>query len=201
MSTLYICIDSIVYMGTIFIHGIQLLGEFALTMIAIDLVSGLVHWAEDTFGTADTPIYGKWIVVPNIEHHEHPASFTHKTWLQSSWDLTLASALIVGVCWITGHLSWHVWLFAMLGANANQLHKYAHMPEHKVPFYLRWCIQAGILQGARHHARHHMGEKNLAYCVITPYLNPILDFLGFWRLLEKITVPLFGAPRRTDLKH
>ena len=174
--------------------------ELAVTLIAIDLVSGLVHWAEDTFGSEDTPVYGKWIVQPNVIHHEQPAAFTKKSWLQSSWDLALTSGLIVLTAWLIGHLTWHVWLFAVLGANANQLHKYAHMPRQKIPFFVRWFIDLRILQNANDHALHHTGDKNTAYCVITPYLNPVLDRLGFWRGLEKLTVPIFGAPRRDDLR-
>ena len=46
---------------------------------------------------------------------------------------------------------------------------------------------------------HHSGEKNTRYCVVTPFVNPVLDRLGFWRGLERVLVPLFGAPRREDL--
>jgi len=179
---------------------LRLAFECCCTLLAIDFVSGLIHWMEDTFGTADTPVYGRWIVLPNVIHHEHPSAFTEKSWLQSSWDLTIASALIVVVAWWTGHLSWHIWLFAVLGANANQLHKYAHLSKEKTPAVVRFFQTIGILQQPKHHAVHHSGEKNRGYCVITPYLNPVLDHLRFWRLLEKITVPILGAPRRDDLK-
>ena len=30
-----------------------------------------------------------------------------------------------------------------------------------------------------------MGDTDVAYCVVTPYLNPLLDAIGFWRGLEK----------------
>ena len=65
---------------------VQFILELVLTLAAIDLVSGLVHWAEDTFGEESTPIIGKWIVTPNVIHHERPNAFTEKSWLASSWD-------------------------------------------------------------------------------------------------------------------
>lgn len=179
---------------------LQFLGEFVLTLLAIDFVSGLVHWAEDTFGTEQTPLLGKWIVIPNVKHHEDPSEFTHKSWLHSSWDLLVATVIIALVCWYFDRLTWHVWLFCILGANANQLHKYAHLPEKSTPFFVLIFVKLRILQSAKNHAFHHTGEKNKAYCVITPYLNPILDSIGFWRFLEKIWVPILGAPRREDLK-
>ncbi len=173
--------------------------EFILTILAIDFVSGLVHWAEDTFGTEKTPIIGRWIVTPNVIHHESPTAFTEKNWLQSSWDLLLASVAILLVCWLFDLLTWHVWIFCFLGANANQLHKYAHLPVSKIPIVVRIPQKIGLVQSAKDHALHHKGEENQAYCVITPYLNPVLDKLKFWRILELITVPIFGAPRREDL--
>lgn len=179
---------------------LRIIIEAVITILAVDLVSGLVHWMEDTFWDEHTPVFGKWLVKPNVIHHVQPNAFTVNNWWQSSWDLLLASALIVVVAWVTGHLTWHVWLFSFIGANANQLHKYAHMSSSRSPWVVRTLQKAKILQTAKHHALHHTGDKNMAYCVVTPYLNPVLDRIGFWRGLEAITVPLFGAPRRDDIK-
>ncbi len=174
--------------------------ELILVILAIDLLSGIVHWAEDTFGTEKTPVVGKWIVIPNVVHHHSPLEFTKKSWWASSWDLLLVSALGIVVAWWIGQLTWHMWLFCFIGTNANQLHKYAHLPKHKVPWIVRILQTLRILQNSKHHAQHHRGEKNSAYCVVTPYMNFVLDKLRFWRLLEKILVPIFGAPRREDIK-
>jgi ubiquitin-conjugating enzyme E2 variant len=92
-----------------------------------------------------------------------------------------------------------VWVFAIVGANANQVHKWNHMPKDRRPLLIRGLQQLRLLQSPRDHAAHHRGEKNTAYCVITPFLNPLLDATRFWRGLEKLTVPWIGAPRREDL--
>lgn len=47
---------------TIFI----LIGEVILVILSVDLVSGLVHWIEDTFWMEETPVLGRWIVKPNF---------------------------------------------------------------------------------------------------------------------------------------
>lgn len=179
---------------------LSFLFDFILTLLAIDFVSGIVHWAEDTFFTEDTPLFGEWLVKPNVLHHEQPAAFITKSWWQSSWDLVIAALVISGVAYLTNHLNWQLLLFCFLAANANQLHKYAHLSTKQTPRLVRFFQNAGILQKARHHALHHSGEKNQAYCVITPYLNPVLDYLGFWRRLEKILLYFLPAPRRKDLK-
>ena len=68
--------------------------KLSISIFAADFVSGFVHWAQDTFGTEETPLWGKWVVAPNILHHNRPASFTKNNWIQSSWDLTLLSIII-----------------------------------------------------------------------------------------------------------
>ena len=181
-----------------FLTGLVML---AATLALVDLVSGLAHWAEDTFGTEATPVLGKWIVTPNLLHHRDGTAFVANSWLKSSWDLLAAAVAIVAIAWSIGMLSWPVWVFAVVGANANQIHKWNHMPRARRPFLIRALQWLRLLQSSRDHVAHHRGEKNSAYCVITPLLNPLLDRMQFWHWLERLTVPTLGAPRRTDLHH
>jgi plasmanylethanolamine desaturase len=168
------------------------------TLLA-DLVSGLVHWIEDTFWTENSPIVGKWIVTPNSLHHRDGFAFTKCTWWQSSWDLVFAGLLIVAIAWLLHDLSWYVVLFTIAGANANQVHKWSHMAQRDVPALVRVLQKYHVLQSPGHHAGHHRGEWNTRFCVITDVLNPLLDRSRFWRALEALLVPVFGAPRRFDV--
>lgn len=179
----------------VFVELAKVVGALA----AIDFVSGLVHWAEDTFGTESTPVIGPWIVTPNVLHHRDGQAFVDKGWWASSWDLALASSAIAGVAYALGWFGPAVVVFALAGANANQIHKWCHAPR-RAPGVVRLLWRAGVLQRPVQHARHHRGAKNEAYCVVTPYLNPVLDTLGFWRALERLVVPFTGAPRREDLR-
>lgn len=173
--------------------------EVVGAVIAADFVSGLVHWAEDTFGTESTPLVGRWIVAPNVLHHHDASAFVAKGWLASSWDLVLAAGILVAISIAAGWFGAGVAVLAFLGANANQFHKWCHVPA-RAPLVVRAAWRSGLLQGPRHHARHHRGAKNEAYCVITPFVNPVLDRIGFWRGLERCIVPFTGAPRREDLR-
>lgn len=169
--------------------------EIVAVVLLADFVSGLVHWAEDSYGSETTPILGRWIVAPNVLHHRDASAFVGNNWLESSWDLACVGVLVLAGAWLAGVLSWHVWLFVLLGANANQIHKWNHMNRTCVPAPVRWLRACGLLQSPRHHAGHHRGEKNTRYCVITGAVNPALDALGFWRLLERLLEPLLGTPR------
>ncbi len=65
---------------------------------------------------------------------------------------------------------------------------------------MSWLQQLKILQTAREHAKHHRGEKNTHYCVITNYLNPVLEKIGFWKGMENGIERVAGIKRRTDVE-
>jgi ubiquitin-conjugating enzyme E2 variant len=173
--------------------------EGFLVVLFVDFLSGLVHWAEDTFWIESTPVLGVWLVKPNVLHHHDGGAFTRNSWLQSSWDLLLGGITILAIAWYLHFLSWQIWLFVVVGINANQIHKWNHVPKSEVPRWVRVLQHFRVLQSPEHHAAHHRDEKNRCYCVVTELLNPVLDRIGFWRALEQLLVPIFGAPRRDDL--
>ena len=169
--------------------------ELAGVWLLADFVSGVVHWAEDSYGTPATPVIGRWVVVPNLLHHRDACAFVAKSWIASSWDLAAVGAAILAAAGLAGVLTWHVILFVLLGANANQIHKWNHMRGARVPLAIRLLQRVHLLQSPRHHAQHHRGMKNSHYCVITEALNPVLDGLGWWRMLERVLEPVLGRPR------
>ena len=105
--------------------------QAAGAVLLADFVSGVVHWAEDAYARKDTPIVGKWIGEANLEHHSKPRAFVTRSWWASSWDLVLTSMLVVAGAWWLKALTWQVWLFATVSANANQIHKWAHSAPHE----------------------------------------------------------------------
>ena len=168
----------------------MLLLEALAVLLAADAASGLVHWAEDRYGNRSTPIIGRWIVEPNILHHRRGTDFVSRGWLESSWDLLAVGAIVLLATHALDRLTWHVWFFVLLGVNANQIHKWNHMPRSRIPNAVRLLQALGLLQSAKHHARHHQGAKDTHYCVITPFLNPLLDRSRFWHRLEQLVTPL-----------
>lgn len=172
--------------------------EFILCVLVTDFVSGFFHWLEDAYGREDFPITGRLVTQPNILHHHHPRHFTRNGWWQSSWDLTCVTAVIVIVAWWSGHLTWHVWVFAVLGANANQIHKWAHRTPQENGWLISFLHRCRLVQTPRHHAHHHTNPKSSHYCVLTDFLNPILDRLRVWEFLERAIFLLFGVRRRID---
>lgn len=174
--------------------------QLCLIIMAVDFVGGFVHWAEDTFWTADTPIVGKWLVAPNIIHHQPSGGnyFLRNHWAVSSWDLLTALVLALGAGYILGIDQWQYYAFMFVGVFSQQIHRFSHSTK-KNPSAVRLLQKLRIIQDGRHHWKHHAGDKNTHYCVVTPWLNPVLDRWHFWRGLERVLVPIMGSPRREDI--
>jgi plasmanylethanolamine desaturase len=172
--------------------------KFVATVLAADFVAGMVHWIEDAYVREDTPVIGKYVARPNIVHHHYPRYMVRHSWWQTSFDLVLMSVAMVIGAWLTGLLSWEVWLFAILSANANEFHKWEHRTRKENGPIISFLQDIRILQTAKHHARHHTDPKNSHYCTITNFLNPVLDGINFWNGLEWALAKTVGLNRRED---
>jgi ubiquitin-conjugating enzyme E2 variant len=172
--------------------------EIIGAVLAADLLSGLFHWLEDAYGREDWPITGNLVTKPNILHHHDARYFTRNGWFHSSWLLLCIGLLVLTIAWLLGVLTWHVWLVVILGVNANQIHKWAHRTPFENGRLVSFLQRARLVQTPRHHARHHTDPKNSHYCVLTNFLNPILDGLRIWNALEWMIQTIFGVRRRPD---
>jgi hypothetical protein len=112
--------------------------------------------------------------------------------------LLLVSAVIVLVAWGLDCLTWQVWLFAAVSANANEFHKWAHRTRRENGRIISFLQGIRLLQTPQHHALHHTNPKNVRYCVVTNALNPLLDRARFWEGLEWLLARTFGLHRRAD---
>jgi plasmanylethanolamine desaturase len=174
--------------------------QFIGTVLLADFVSGMVHWLEDAYARPNMRWF-RHIAEENLVHHAKPREFLKKNWWQSSWDLALAATVVVATASWFDMLTWHVWLFAILVANANQIHKWAHSNGAEKGRVVVALQKLYVLQTPRHHARHHSGEKNSHYCVITNFLNPILEEVDFWKRVERFNLKAFGLAPRSDTAH
>jgi len=51
--------------------------------LACDLLSGLAHWAFDTFGSAATPVIGPSFIRPFRAHHADPEAMTRHDFVET----------------------------------------------------------------------------------------------------------------------
>jgi plasmanylethanolamine desaturase len=168
------------------------------SVLLADFLSGLAHWIEDSYFSPETPLIGP-TVRKNILHHSQPQLFVGNPWhvtIRSSLFWAISTAVVLYALGFLGP----VWVGALgLAVFANQIHKWSHMNGLAAPRVIRWLQTSRVLQTPMHHNRHHGGDRNTHYCVVTNILNPVLDATGFWRALEIAIHRVTGRERRPEV--
>ena len=163
-----------------------------------DFLSGFFHWLEDAYGNPYWPLFGRHVTKPNVLHHYIPRAFVTNSWFLSSRLLLLICSSIVVVTLATGIFNWMIALSVLIGVNANQVHKWSHRTRQENGTIITLLQRSRLIQSPSHHHRHHVHGKDSHYCVLTDFLNPILDHARFWRGLEWLVARTIGARRRDD---
>ncbi|MEZ5709711.1 MAG: fatty acid desaturase CarF family protein [Blastomonas sp.] len=166
-----------------------------LGWLIADLLTGLFHWLEDRVLWMDMPLLGKLVVEPNREHHLDPMAFVEAGFFARNWT-TWAAALPIALGWLwLGGFS-PVWLGAVLGGIfANEVHALTHRGK-AVPAFWRALQETGLVASAAHHGQHHAGDHDRRYCILSAWLNPWLDLIGFWAALERLLTMIGLEPNR-----
>lgn len=175
-----------------------LVAQVIAVWLVTDFLSGVFHWLEDAYGHPSWPIVGRHVTKPNILHHYAPRAFVSNSWWRSSRLLLAICLGITAVTVATGTFNWMVALSMVLGLNANQVHKWSHRSRRENNALVRWLQRWRLIQSPSHHHRHHVHGKDSHYCVLTDFLNPVLDGMHFWRGAERVVERLFGVRRRDD---
>jgi ubiquitin-conjugating enzyme E2 variant len=166
-----------------------LVGEAVLGWLAADFLSGAFHWWEDRYGRTSWPLVGPWIIAPNRLHHVKPLAFLEKTFWGRNNASIIASSLVGAVLAATFGMSLWLAVMGLGGALANEVHRYTHQPS-QAPAWVRLLQEIGLLQSPKSHALHHRPPQDRNYCVLSDWLNPVLEKVRLWDRLEGI----FGKP-------
>ena len=163
-------------------------------VLAVDFITGLLHWAEDTWtAPGGSKLLDKWIVRDNIDHHRRPGAIRAGAYWATN-RVCIALALLAAAVLVVFHVhAWQAYLIVLLASQSNQVHLWAHSSN--PPRVIAWLQSAGVLQSRTHHAEHHKRPYAHRFCTTTNFLNPILDGIRFWRALEAI-IQRCGVPMR-----
>lgn len=149
-----------------------------------DLLGGVVHWLEDRVLTERTPFLGATVVASNRLHHREPMAFTTRSVVARN-GTTWLMAGIVSLMWLALLGPSFVWFTATIGgALSSSVHFLTHQPR-RASRAIRILQEIGLVQSPAHHAGHHRPPSDRRYCPLTGWVNPIVDGLGIWRLLEQ----------------
>lgn len=150
-----------------------------------EIGSGVFHFAEDRYASIEwansknkfVRWIGEYIAVPNHLHHFRPAAMLEGNYWSRNMGTILAGLFFAACFW----WYWPICVGFLLMTQANQIHGWAHQKSNKL---VRFFQHFGILQSPSHHKIHHVRPYNTNYCVMTSYMNPILNSIKFWTILE-----------------
>jgi hypothetical protein len=157
-----------------------------------DFIAGVGHWVQDRLLDIESLFnFVNSIKKDNDLHHEKPAAMLKNSLFENVRDSMIVAWPIAFVAWLAG-APLFLWLGVGLSSFANGVHRFSHMPPGRVPRPIKLLQRTGIFLSFNHHAGHHYrGGKVVLkenathrYCVMTNWLNPILDGVKFWTMLE-----------------
>jgi hypothetical protein len=161
-----------------------LLAAAPIGWLASDLLSGLLHWAFDSWGSVNTPLIGNAFIRPFRAHHADPQAMTRHDFVETHGASCLAALPFLAATNLmtldTGASFFaHAFLLSIaLGALAtNQCHKWAHMDEAATPAIVRWAQRRHLVLPRWHHERHHTPPFDSHFCMSSGWLNGAFDAL------------------------
>jgi ubiquitin-conjugating enzyme E2 variant len=192
-------------------HPPSALAVFASLVAAIfvaDFVSGLFHWAFDTwFDESIAPL--RRSVVTVREHHIFPNRIFrvkfHEEIGTLAWNASVFTAvpILLILSGMAGSGAWTAYIvlmavvFNLLLIFMLEFHKCGHRTRN--PAWVRALQRSGLLLSRDHHLKHHRGNHDINYCLVTGWADLTLGRLGVFRLLERLIARATGAvPQRND---
>lgn len=159
-----------------------------------DFIVGFVHWYEDRcLNEKSTNKIVREILRANDLHHTEPMAMTKLSlWENLNTSFYIGMPVVVISFFVNApHVVTLAFFIACFG---NLFHKWSHLPKQKLNIFIRGAMALGLIQTRAQHRKHHYDNKGIIlrkdarsdYCVMTPYLNPILDKIQFFKTLEKI---------------
>ena len=174
-----------------FFAKIKSIFQIFILWILADFITGVVHWWEDTYGNPNWPIIGKYVVKPNLIHHKQPAKLLEGSYW-SRINTSFFAALIIGVIfWLCNLLSWKVTLCLLFCVQANEIHAMSHRPDRKNSKITLFMQKIGIFQSKKMHRWHHKAPYETNFCIMSNFVNPILNKIEFWRKIEWVILKVF----------
>ena len=178
------------------LHALELLWlallAIPLSLVLGDLVSGLVHWAADTYFSEDTPIIGSSLVKPFRQHHLYPRDICTHDLVTTVGNVCILAVPVLAVCisllWLWEDSSWLAFiilciaLMSLATVLTNQFHKWAH--QEAPSRFVRLLQWTRLVLRPDHHQIHHTKPFNMHYCITNGWLNPLLNKINFFRRLE-----------------
>lgn len=182
--------------GEVWLLPILAIAAYALA----DLLSGVVHFLADNFGSPETPFLGKAFVMPFRDHHVDPKGILHHPFMIANGNNCLVALppLLIVLFFVpvtetvSGYLFGSFFLALCLSVFlTNQFHKWAHMDD--PPRAVAWLQARGIILSREHHDLHHTSPFDTYYCITAGWWNPLLERSRFFERITPILKQITGT--------
>ena len=174
-----------------------------LALITADLLSGVVHWAADTWGSERWPLIGPRVLRPFRLHHVNPDDLLRRSFVDCNGDTAVAAGIVLAVTLVMPlhaepSLTVGVFLASLAGWTlpVNQVHQWAHHPA--PPLLVRALQRWRLVLDRAAHEVHHDAPYATHYCILTGWWNRPLAAVDFFRRLERLVTRLTGMRPRTE---
>jgi len=169
---------------------LTLAATVAVSYLASDVISGVVHWAGDTIGNEDVPFLGPNFIRPFRQHHVDQKDISRHDFIETNGNncivilapLAVAFLLMPSEQTVGFFAATFVALLALFVVMTNQFHKWAHSDT--PPGAARLLQRCRLILTPRHHDKHHTIPHDRHYCITVGWMNPMLNHLRFFRTLE-----------------
>ncbi len=177
-------------------------------LLLADFMSGFVHWAFDTWGDIDTPVFGRLAIRTFRHHHVDKTAITRHDFVETNGhNFGLGFPFMIGTSLYLRPESATLFdvfvaesllMMVVFSAVTSQIHKWAHTAE--PPRFVKLLQRARLVLSPEHHELHHGAPYNRNYCITVGWLNGPLRTVRFFETLEWIISAVTGAvPREDDL--
>lgn len=173
---------TILYLFAIIIGG-YLLG---------DLFSGIFHFYEDRWCKESDSIVNTLVCESNLRHHKYPIYTVTLNYWRRNGSSILATLPFVIFFW---YIDWYLLMtaFFFLG-QSNEIHAWSHK---KANGLIRFGQKIGLFCSPQQHHKHHKPPYDKYYCVISGWVNPVLEKIKFWHFMLWFHKKFFGmVPRK-----
>lgn len=190
--------------------AVFILASVVVGVLAGDLITGILHWAFDTWFSPDTRFFRRMVLIVR-EHHIYPDRMFEYSFYHDAGALSVMAFLLTSPLFTFAFLQsvgdtqgFHLLYYAVCVAVTIsfalvfmfELHKFGHKRE--TSKMVRLLQRFGLLLSYAHHMKHHSGNHDRNYCLINGHADRTFGAAGGWRALERIISSLTGATPRSD---
>ncbi len=172
--------------------GWIVLAATVASILCADLLSGVVHWGFDRYGTEDLPVIGPGFIKPFRDHHTDPLGICGHGFVETNGNACIACAPLLVLGLLLDPTQSLFWVTLLFGTSAgvfltNQFHSWAH--EDDVPRFVVLLQRTGLILDPAHHDLHHSGEFDSNYCITNGWMNPLMERTGIFHRIEAMFPP------------